>query len=304
MDDKIEIIGILRILTEGRKIIFSVVSVFLFLAILGLAIAKPKYTASMIVAPSSVSAQGQKGLSQLSGIASLVGISLPAEDELPSFTEFQERLDSYQVAEGLAKKPQTLQKIFPQHWNSETSKWNTRPGMLTTIRYSIGRLFGLPGWSPPDAEDLMRFIADEVSAHTDTEVSLFMIEFDHEDPDFAQKFLQELHEETDRVVRYDALRRTSRQAAYLERKLAQVVFPEHKMALTELILGQEQKMMMLEIDLPYAARVISAARVSKEPTSPRPILFILISLISGLLLGIFLLFLLNFLRDIKIKMTK
>lgn len=304
MNDKIELIDVIRTLTEGRKIVLSVVGIFMILAIMGLLIVTPKFTAAMVLAPSSVSSTGGGGMSQLAGVASLAGISLPEDDELSSFTEFQERLTSFQVAEGLAKNPETLQNIFPEYWNSETGKWNTRPGILATIRYAAGRIFGLPGWSPPDAEDLMHFLADEVTARVDSDLPLFTIEFEHENPDFAQKFIQDLHEATDRLVRRDSLERTSKQVVYLEKKLAQAVLLEHKKALALLILSQEQKMMMLEIDLPYAARVISPARVSTEPTSPRPILVLLISLIAGLLLGVFLLFLLEFLRNIKIEITE
>ena len=81
-----------------------------------------------------------------------------------------------------------------------------------------------------------------------------------------------VHKEGDELIRLDAQERATRQIKYITEKLATVSITEHRQSLTQLLSDQEKQMMMIQVDLPFSARIIHPPMASDAPTSPRPFL--------------------------------
>ena len=88
-----------------------------------------------------------------------------------------------------------------------------------------------------------------------------------------------------------------RQIEYIQQKLATVSITGHRQALTQLLSAEEKNMMMIQVDLPFAARIIEPPVVSEAPTSPKPFFFLALSVVVGGVLGVLLVFLVGALRD-------
>ena len=85
--------------------------------------------------------------------------------------------------------------------------------------------------------------------------------------------------------------------AYIESKLATVTVAELRLSLVELLSNQEKRMMMIKVDLPFAARIIQPPVASEDPTFPKPFLALALAVAGGLFVGVFLVFLIDALRE-------
>ena len=181
-------------------------------------------------------------------------------------------------------------------WNVENERWIRPEG---GVARAIGRaraFFDLPVWTPPSAEKLAKRLTDELDIMEIPLTGMRRIAFRHKDPEFAAQFLRWLHEEADGLIREEAQERTTRQIQYIEEKLATVFVAEHRMSLTQLLSDQEKQMMMIQVDLPYAARIIEPPIVSDRPTSPKVIRNLLFEVVGGAILGVFIVLLVGALR--------
>ena len=125
---------------------------------------------------------------------------------------------------------------------------------------------------------------------------MWRISFRHKDPVFEMQFLTWIHKESDELVRGDALERASRQIAYIGERLRTYSITEYRQALVQLLSEQEKQMMMIQVDLPFAARIINPPTVSDVPTSPQPFLALALAVTGGLFLGVSLALLVDALR--------
>ena len=57
-------------------------------------------------------------------------------------------------------------------------------------------------------------------------------------------------------------------------------------------------MMMIQVDLPFAARVIEPPIASDQPTFPKPVLFLALAIVIGAMIGVFIVFLIEALRGV------
>ncbi len=111
----------------------------------------------------------------------------------------------------------------------------------------------------------------------------------HPHPEFAAYFLGRIHDLSDHHIRSDIREETTQRVKYLQDAIDRTNNPEHRRALTTLLLEQERLRMLVSIDQPYAAAVIEPPASSQKPEWPD--YYLLLS--CGILLGAFLGFILH-----------
>lgn len=259
----------------------------------------PLYTAKIVVAPASGGSSGMAArLSRYSGVAALAGIDLPADETVTPFSQFSEVITSPLVADRLAKKHGILPRVFKGAWtwNAESKSWTRKQGLLTPLKDWLRGFFNLPPRAEPSANALASILKQKLAIRLVKNSGMQLIQIRHKDPVFAANLLTWLHQESDNLIREEAEARTSRQIAYIDQKLRTVTAADHRRSLVELLLDQEKQMMMIQVDLPFAARIIEPAIASDDPTFPRPPLFLLVAGVGGLIIGVCLAFLIQVTR--------
>jgi hypothetical protein len=93
-----------------------------------------------------------------------------------------------------------------------------------------------------------------------------------------------LYNAADQAIRQATLQRTSQQIAFLDSRLRTLAVAEHRAALTQLLSDQEKRLMLLQIDQPYAARIIDPPALPRLPIWPRPLLTLGVAGLSAVLL--------------------
>lgn len=271
---------------RARWIAFFAALLGLCLSVLYLEMATYRYTATLIVTPAKSEMTQLPG--NISGLAAIAGINFSGGDGENDFNLYVLGLQSDQIAAEFVKRNDITHRLFDRDYDPVLGQWRRPSGLLAIISTATKSALGIPGaeWRPPGPTDLQEFLEEEVKVSTDRKTKVTTISVDHEDPLFAAKLITELHEETDAILRRQALARADQSIDYLERQLSRVQLAEHREALAEMLGAQEKARMLASSAAPYAAQPFGTAVVSSKPTSPQPVIVLLIGLVGGAIFGV------------------
>jgi hypothetical protein len=158
-----------------------------------------------------------------------------------------------------------------------------------TILYSVAkdkplRFMADRRW-PDTPEKFSAYLQKKVSIEPVGATPLRRLVYEHPDREFAVYLLTQMHEVADRLIRGEIRARTEARAAYLEKALDAERNPEHRQAITSLLMEQEHVRMILAMDEPFAAAVAEPAFAGPRPAWPRRALFFPVFGFIGAALG-------------------
>jgi hypothetical protein len=270
----------------------AVVVLSVFLAIIYLNRTEPVYTVSLDLAPvTPVSGGSAGGLGTLGAIA---GISLDRNGG-GSFKLFTVGLQSYTVAEALARRPGLLQRMYPKEWSGHD--WMQPDSVLVSVVRAVKGVLGLPvtPWKAPGPDRIYQYLLDSLIVDVNLDRPTITLRILTAKPALGAEFLMTLQHETDEILRRRALDRSNRYVEYLSHELQTVTVAEYRQTLTQNLAEQEKTKMMASSNISYAAEIFSGPMISDRPTWPRAPLVLLFALVMGSLAGVVAGLLLDFL---------
>jgi hypothetical protein len=140
-------------------------------------------------------------------------------------------------------------------------------------------------WSP---EQLAEYIAKRVRVEPVGATALRRLVYQHPSREFGVYFLHSIHRITDEMIRAQARQEAEARVKYLQQAGFEANNPDHRRALTALLLEQERLLMLASIDQAYAASVIEPPASSWKPRWPDPFIIVPSMIFAGALLGFFL----------------
>ncbi|MBL8640085.1 MAG: hypothetical protein JNK24_07015 [Alphaproteobacteria bacterium] len=229
----------------------------LLVAALLLIFLKPHYEAWMVVAPPREGAETLNFLVENPPpiLAPMANQSIPRAGE---YVRFQQTLRGPTIAKILIDKEGFLPAL----------------NQKTTFRWSSGNLSGPTQLSQALSKQIR---LDPIGA-TDS----LRLSYTHPDPQFAVKMLQSLVLTTDQLIRLDVRADVQSRIDWLKAQLKTTLNPDHRQALTKLLMAEERRRMLLSINTPYALSVIEPATALPRPVTPKPTLLVPLCLIIGL----------------------
>jgi hypothetical protein len=251
-----------------------------------------EYSTSVVLVATSEN-DGDR-LSQLSGFASLAGISIKANTGVSNFERFTYLLHSPELAEWQIKRRNILQLLFPEKWDPNQKSWRAPSGIGAEFKQALAWVTGDIFWHPPDAFS----VVDEYDRHLEVrriasgasmaeESGLVRLTYSDTDPTRATEVLGALVADANEMLRADAAARAAIQSEYLREKLKDVSVQEYRETLQKLLSEQEQTLMLTSSRLPFAAQPVSGQSVPPKETPRRTLLFTLIGAALGFSLSYF-----------------
>lgn len=243
-------------------------------ALLWLRLTPPLYSASMTVAPLAERGLAGMGTRLPPPYAEAEGrLTLPGQEEsLTDFRRFVAMLTSRPVAAALAADPEVLRGAFPEAWDERAGAWRPPDGAGHRLRRLVAAAAGRPTWTPPGVEDLARHLGERLMIEPVGATPLRRVSYRHEDRAYALALLGRLYAAADGRLRAEASRRGAAQVGHVRARLAQVTQAEHRHSLAEMLAGYERVLLLLEVDLPFAADLIEAPHAAVIPDAPDPFL--------------------------------
>lgn len=289
-DAQIDFVLLFAILRRGWLTITVCALLAVAAVVLYLHNASYRYTASMVVTPAqsaSIDGLGSR-LGQLGGLASAVGVSLPDTNTSASFKLYIEGLKAYDTAQVLAGDPALMHHLFEREWDEKTRQWREPASSLRSLINAAKDILGIPNlpWAPPGAARLQGLLEDDLIVDVNPRSPVITMHFSHKDPKFAQLLLTRIDETVDSLMRHRALLRTNDYIDYLTGKLRTVQLAEQRLSITQTLGEQERVRMAASSTRPFVADVFSGPSATPRPTSPRPYLLLILSLLGGLALGV------------------
>lgn len=262
----------------------------LLIAVLALNLIVPEYTASMVVGPTSMlgpAAMGARAPMLKHDAVSSVAEHAPNGEDLSDFARYLHLLTSPPVAERLLGDSELVHRLYPERWDSAGKRWVEASGPLSWIKRRLLALVGRSDWVEPDADTLARTLRRRVIVDSVGTGPMRRLSFRDVDREFALGLLQRLAAATDLQLRAEAQRRINAQIDYVRDRLKNITIKEHRAPLIDLLAEQERLLMMIEIELPFAADPIEPAAVASLPDWPNVVAVLAAAVAAGLSLGAF-----------------
>lgn len=247
-------------------------------AVIYLHTAQYKYEATLVV----VSTQGQGGpeQSRLGQLASLAGISGIQQQQASPFTLYPVVLKSRAVAEDIIRRHPSIYSHFFKNWHRPS-------GGVSFIKSIVKYILGFPvnNYARPGADELRNIISSEISLDVHERNAVIGITTYGTSPEFAKKFLVDVNESTDHVLRTLTLERATKYAAYLEARLKTEQTKDLQQVLIQSLSQQETLLMMSKADTPFAAQPLGTTSVSPFPVTPKAPEILALGIVFGAALG-------------------
>ena len=140
-----------------------------------------------------------------------------------------------------------------------------------------------------DSRDISAHLMRQITLDPLADTGSVRLVYHHPDPEFGVKMLRNLAKIDDQLIRLDVRKDVDARIDWLKRELKSTLNPEHRQALTRLLMAEERRRMLLSIETPYAISIVEDATASPKPVSPKATLFVPFFGLFGMVLG-FLLF--------------
>ncbi|QJE72163.1 hypothetical protein HHL28_02740 [Aerophototrophica crusticola] len=272
-----------------RGVLWAGLAGFL-LALAGLWLVTPQYTAAITIGPTGrigPAGMGMRVPSAVTNPVRPVAEGGSGEELLSDFSRYLELMVSVPVAERLAADTGLMARLFPSAWDADLKEWRPAMDPMSLGARLLRWLVGQPTWAPPDAVSLSRHLRRKLTLEKVHGGPIHRISFRHEDRAFAIMLVSRLHMVADRLLREEAARRTGKEVDYVRDKLKGISKAGDERALGALLADQERILMMLDIDLPFAADVIEPAHAQALPDWPNPVVLLPLGAVAGMGLMVF-----------------
>ena len=221
----------------------------------------PVYEARMIIAPLGQASEETSMAVLSSSPASSREISVSSQ--LPrDYIKFEQTFREASVAEILFKYAGVVQKIEEDRFFRFTERGITAP------------------------EELSDYLREKIAIRQLGATASQLVTYRHPDPVFARKLLQHTHKIADELIRNATRSETETRVAYLQKASRDAYNPEHRKALTDLLLLEERQKMLITMDHPYAADIVEPPAVSAKPVSPKATLIFPVCILAGAAFGL------------------
>lgn len=230
----------------------------------------PEHTATIVIGPTSISGPAAMGVRAPIDRQNATNLAEhPAgSEEVSDFVRYLHLLTSRTVARRLLADTVLVHGLFEDRWDPVSQTWHLPASPVSRVYRLILALAGRESWVEPDADALTLQLNRTLMVESVGTGALRRIRFRHADPAFARYLLSKVAAAADDQLREEARHRLETQIAYIRGQLATVVAAEHRRALVDLQADQERMLLLIGMDLPFAADVVEAPSAPVLPDWP------------------------------------
>ncbi|MGZ9098052.1 MAG: Wzz/FepE/Etk N-terminal domain-containing protein [Micavibrio sp.] len=233
-------------------------------AALFLLLSVPHYRITMLVAPAERAAQTDVKalLPDNPSFALQYLVNTMGSQDSSDFMRFENTLRGPSVAALLLKDPKAAEGL------GHSQKFRVSPSV-----------------SIDTPEKLSAVLEKKIAIMPVGNTPLRRIVIDHPSAEFGAALLRRLYSETDRLIRNEVAENARKRSLYLKDMLDKVNHPDHRRALTSLLMEQEHILMILAMDEPFVAIIAEPPSASVKPWWPRKNLILAGFAFVGMVLG-------------------
>jgi LPS O-antigen subunit length determinant protein (WzzB/FepE family) len=260
-DDEIDLWQLWETIWSGRWLIIAITSLFAVGGVTYALVAQEWWRAEVVLAPADKKGGMSGALSQLSGLASLAGVS---------------------VGSGGDNEPLAVlkSKDFARQFITDM---NLMPVLLNDQKTEDGE--------EPDIRDALRIFETVRTVSDDKKTGLVTLSVRWKDADTAALWANELARRVNARLRAEALAEAERNVTYLQKEMAATSVVSLQQSMGRVLEGEMQKLMLARGNEEFAFKVIDKATPPKLRDAPKRALVAIVATLAGGFLGILAVFL-------------
>jgi uncharacterized protein involved in exopolysaccharide biosynthesis len=266
--DEIRLRDLWRVIWRSKWLIASVALGVALLAYLAAFLITPVYRASVLVAPMTETAGGNTfaSLAQFAGIAALAGVNVAGGNRT---AEAVATLRSRAFTENFIRDRNVMPILFADAWDEKAKQWRGEAGEAPTL------------WEAYERFDSLRNVDEDV------QTGLITVEVNWTEAKLAAYWANGLIEDVNRMLRTRAIRESQQNLDFLRDELQKNSQVQLQTTIYGLIEAEMSNAMLANVKQEYAFKVIDPATVPQWKHWPNRLLFALLGLGSGLVIGTF-----------------
>ena len=283
-DDEIDLRQLLQVLWEGKIIIILITAIAAISSVVySLQLTNEYQSESIVIVRSNAQSQGM--FSQYSGVASMIGINLPASGDnkalqaieiiqsrkfVKQLLTFENILPSIMASKSYDSSSKEL--LFDQNiYDSETKIWTREPNKN--------------GQKKPSYLQAHRVYMGMISISQEQKTGFISIHIVHISPIFAKEFLELIIREANVLLRNRDMEESRKAIQYLKSELSKTSLVEIRESINALIEAQLETQMLSQINEDYVLVEIEPPFIPEQKSGPFRLPMVLLTTILAGLLG-------------------
>ena len=293
-EDEIDLRELFQTIAKYKYKIFGFTFIVVLLVTIYL-ISKPNiYQSKAILAP-----QGEKStpsLGGLSALAGMAGISVGGGSGVDAFTSLKTILDDYGFEKYMIEKYDLIDKWYDENLSKDFVFAFGYDGL-----YKI--FYSKPTYDSKEEAlyKMYKTLQDNISLSNDKKTGIITLSVNHPNRFFAQKLALIYLDELTNKLREEDMQNIDKKIEYYKKSLKNTTNVELKKNLSQLISGLIQKKVLAKSNRYYNVRPITMPTVAniKDKVKPKRGLILVVSFVTSIILAIFGVFFIEFLRSEK-----
>tara|TARA_B100000609_G_C17178397_1_gene415694 strand:- start:230 stop:1159 length:930 start_codon:yes stop_codon:yes gene_type:complete len=289
-NDEIDLRDLFHVLSKGKRTIIYVTALISTLAIILSLLTPNIYESRTLLAPVKPANSISGALKSYSGLAGIAGISLPTDDEENNSAKALEKLKSLSFFENNILNNIFLPDLMAvKSWDYETNTLNYDSSIYEAKSKTWVRDYSYPQKLIPSAQESFEvFIENHLTLTEDIETGFISLSIKHQSPFIAKQWAELAVNQVDNFYRQKDKLESEKAVEYLSEQILMTSLSEIKQVIAELLQEETQKLSLVEANEYYVFEYIDPPAVMEEKYGPNRVLYFIVSLLLGALLGIFL----------------
>jgi uncharacterized protein involved in exopolysaccharide biosynthesis len=261
----VDLIELWNVICRGKWLVFLACALSGSVGAAYALIATEWYRAEVLLIPVKSKPSDALG-SQLSGLASIVGVSVAGDDEIEQLAV----LESREFARDFIEDHELLPVLYAERWDREKKVWEGSED----------------GW--PDLRDAVTLFDTKVRyVSQDRRTGLVLLAVEWTDPRLVASWATEMTLDLNVRMSKRAMARAEANVAYLRAELAATNVVQLQQPIGRLLELELQKLMLARNSSGYAYRVVDEAQVPRRPVRPRRVLVVVACVVLGGMAALF-----------------
>ncbi len=244
------------------------------------------YKSEALLAPVSNTNNLDRAIENYGGLAALAGINLPTGNKENRVPEALSKISSLSFfSESIYPNIFLPNLMALKSWSPEENELIYDANIFDISSKSWTRKIKFPQKPIPSVQESFKVFNEIVSVKEDKKTGFVKLSVEHYSPFIAKKWVELIFTEINKTFRESDKINAQRSIAYLNKEIINTNLSELRLAFSQLIENQTQKLMLVEVNEDYIFKYVDAPVVKERKFKPRRAIICIFGAIIGFLLG-------------------
>lgn len=286
-NDGIDFVGLLAVFWKGKWIIIVVTFIFALFAIFYASGLPNIYKSEVLLAPMEEQS-GPRISSQLSGLASIAGVSMGSGAGVDKVILALEILQSRHFISQFIVRHNILPEVLAvKGWDYESNTLIFNEEIYDPVQKKWVREVKPPMQKQPSLQEAAKEFNSIFKVDINAESKMIILSLEYKSPVIAKRWLDLIVVDINAEMRKRDIQEAEKSISYLKEQAKFTNISEVRSSLFSLIEEQTKTLMLANVREEYIFNIVDPAIVPEQRFSPKRSIIVLMSMLFGSVVGMF-----------------